>query len=92
MSTFDQDGKPLQFAYYEEGKSYKLKEVKITNYPKKVKCVTTGEVFNSMYSAAKAYGISRSYSISRACNGERKTCGQLPDGTKLEWSYLNGNC
>jgi group I intron endonuclease len=91
MSTFNPDGKPLQFAYYEEGKTYKIKEVKITNYPKRVKCITTGEVFDSMYSAAKSYGISRSYSISRVCNGERKTCGQLPDGTKLEWSYLQGN-
>lgn len=84
-------GKPLQVAYYEEGKEYKLKELKKINAPKKVICVNTKEIFNSMYEAAKKYkkyGCSQS-KISMCCNGKRKHAGRLENGEYLIWRFLD---
>lgn len=39
---------------------------------KKVKCLETGQVFNSMREAEEAYGIKN---ISRCCSGKRKSVG-----------------
>lgn len=41
----------------------------------KVRCVETGEVFNSLRIAAKEKGCDRKY-ISAACRGERETAGK----------------
>ena len=42
--------------------------------PKKVLCVETGEIFESMSDAQRKTGIDISH-ISKACNGEQKTTG-----------------
>lgn len=83
-------GEWLQFAYYEEGKNYKLKKIdksKIKS-PKKVICLTTGEVFNSTREAADKMNVQQS-KISLVCNGKRKYTGKLPDGTKLRWAFYD---
>lgn len=54
---------------------------------KKVICVTTGKVFNSIKEAASYYNIKNKSDISRVCKGERNYCGEL-NGEKLVWEYL----
>ena len=52
---------------------------------KKVTCITTGKVFNTLKQAAEYYNINND--ISECCRGKRKSCGKLPDGTPLKWKY-----
>lgn len=80
------DGKYYQFAFYEEDKEYVLKEIKNLKNPKKVRCVNTGEIFNSTREAAKKMNVNQS-KISLCCNGKRKYTGRLPDGTKIKWEF-----
>lgn len=89
-ATESYDGRWLQFSYYEDGKVYELKKIdknKIKK-PKKVICITTGEIFESTRDAAKKMGTNQS-KISLACNGKRNYAGKLPDGTKLRWAFVN---
>ena len=55
---------------------------------RKVHCITTGEIFNSMNEAGAKYNI-KPLGIYRVCNKlfNRTTAGKLPDGTKLLWEY-----
>ena len=53
---------------------------------KKVKCITTGEIFNSISKASKKYKCSPSHIVEN-CKGKIKSCGKLPDGKKLIWKY-----
>ena len=52
---------------------------------KKVTCITTGKVFNTLKQAAEYYNINND--ISECCRGKRNSCGKLPDGTPLKWKY-----
>ena len=54
---------------------------------KKVKCITTGEIFDSIYEASQKYKCKPSHIIEN-CKGKIKSCSKLPDGTKLKWEYL----
>ena len=60
----------------------------IESNKKKIKCITTEEIFDSMKEACNKYKL-KSGNLSKCCKGERNYCGKLPDGTKLEWKYLN---
>ena len=52
-------------------------------------CVTTGEVFNTIKDAVKKYHV-HATNISQCCRGGNvKHAGKLPDGTPLEWQYIN---
>ena len=53
---------------------------------KKVYCITTDKVFNSIKEAAKFYNINCS-NIQRCCSKNRNYCGKLEDGTPLKWEY-----
>ena len=53
---------------------------------KKVVCITTGEIFDSMKEAGNYYNVTRS-NITLCCKGIRKSAGKL-NGTKLQWIYL----
>lgn len=55
---------------------------------RKVKCVTTGEIFDSIKEAASNYKIYGNH-IGEVCNGNRNSCGKLSDGTPLEWAYCD---
>lgn len=57
-----------------------------TYYRKKVICVTTNEIFNSVKEAGLKYNVS-SGNISLNAKGKTKYSCKLPDGTKLHWKY-----
>lgn len=61
------------WAYYEEGKNYII-EKRIDPRCKKVLCIETNEIFDSLPEAAKAKNVSSSC-ICNCCNGKAKTCG-----------------
>ena len=45
--------------------------------------------FNCIKDAAEFYNITTRTHISACCKGKRQTCGQLPDGTRLQWMYYD---
>lgn len=53
-----------------------------------VKCITTNIIYESISEAELLTGICHQ-NIGKCCNGSRKSAGKLPDGTKLEWEYLD---
>ena len=55
---------------------------------KKVKCITTGEIFGTVTEASKEYNTYRS-DINKCCKGILKTAGKHPTtGEKLKWEYM----
>lgn len=78
----DKNNIPLQWAYYEEGKEYKYNP-NIDKKNKKIICLTTGEIFNTITEANKKYNIS---TIGECVNGHYLSAGQLKDGTRLCWA------
>lgn len=79
-------GERLQWKYYEDGKSYEYIPFKSLTF-KKVICVNTGEIFNSVKEATEKYKAS---DISRCCNGKLKTSGKHPiTGERLVWKYYD---
>ena len=57
-------------------------------YFKKVLCIETGIIYNSISDAARnVINGSISY-ISKCCNTKGYTCGRLEDGTRLHWEYV----
>lgn len=55
---------------------------------KKVKCITTNEVFESIADAKRKYNVCSS-DISKCCNGKQKSAGKHPiTGEKLVWKYV----
>lgn len=68
--------------------SYYLNKINNKKYHnKKIICITTKMIFNSLKDGAKYYNISDS-GITSCCKGRLKTSGKLEDGTKLVWRYL----
>ena len=51
-------------------------------------CITTGEIFNTIKDATERYHV-HATNISQCCRGKVKHTGQRPDGTPLEWQYIN---
>lgn len=57
---------------------------------KKVMCLNTGQIFNSLTAAANFAGLKQATPICRCCKGERKTAGKHPvTQERLRWSYYN---
>ena len=66
---------------------------KVLNRPKnikakKVRCVNTGIIYDSVRTAALDNGTNHT-SISQCCKGKGTYAGKLPDGTKLRWEYVS---
>jgi group I intron endonuclease len=54
----------------------------------KIKCTTTGEIFDSLSAAAKHYNIAQS-NISKVLKGKRQSTGKHPiTGEKLKWEKV----
>lgn len=56
-------------------------------WSKKVICVTTGEIFDTIVKGAKEYNIKSSSNISSCCSHKREFAGELPDDTRLQWEW-----
>ena len=69
----------------EANKGKKLSEKTKFKLSKKVICITTGKIFNSMKEAGSYYKCG---DISLCCERIRKSVGKLSDGTKLQWKYV----
>lgn len=69
--------------------------IKIQSYnqrlDKKVKCTTSGKIFNSVAEASKYYNVARS-SIRKSCNDNTKSAGKHPNTKeKLYWEFIATN-
>ena len=56
----------------------------------KVRCIETGEIFNSITQADKAHPGANN--LKKVIEGKSSFAGRLPDGTKLHWEYVSSNC
>lgn len=54
---------------------------------RKIQCITTGRIFDSLKDAADTYGIVAA-TISKACKGQLKYAGKMGN-QKLEWRYYD---
>lgn len=74
----------------EEHKKKLSKIFKGSKHPqaKKIRCITTNEIFGSTTEASEKYNVARP-NITKCCRGDRKSAGKHPDtGEKLIWEYL----
>lgn len=58
---------------------------KNSNLARRVMCIETGEIFDTVSDARKKY---KAYHIFECCNGKRKSSGKL-DGKPLHWEYID---
>lgn len=66
------------------------KKIQGSKHPqsKKVKCITTGEIFNCMQEAARKYNVSQAH-ITHCCQGRRNYTGKHPTTKEpLKWEYI----
>lgn len=64
----------------------KNKSLAKNTFQKSVICITTNLIYSSMTEAQKHVNIS---GISNCCTKRTKSAGKLPDGTPLQWQYLD---
>lgn len=63
----------------------------LCKHSKKVICVTTGDVYDSIIEIERKYGINHA-GISACCIGKRKSAGKHPvTGEKLVWKYYENS-
>lgn len=58
---------------------------------KKIRCINTGQIFNTMMDAARWCGLKNASSIGQVCNktGKQKTAGRHPQTKeKLKWEFV----
>ena len=66
----------------------KIRQSSIGRGTKKIICITTGEVFNSMVEASRKYNVQTAH-LTNCCKGRRNTTGKHPvTKTPLEWEYF----
>ena len=85
----EKNSKALKGRKFSEETKKKMSEAQAKN-KKAVTCITTGETFDSIREAEIHYKISRS-NIKACCKGKRNYAGELQDGTKLQWKYLEND-
>lgn len=57
---------------------------------KKVVCINTGEIFDTIKEAERKYNLKGESGISYVCKGKRISAGKHPvTGEKLKWRYLD---
>ena len=85
-----ESGKRKQFSEEHKKNISKSLKGRVVWNIKKVICVTTGKMFNSIKEAAIYYNVAGN-TISFCCKGKRKHAGKLQDGTPLQWKYSEEN-
>lgn len=60
---------------------------------KKVICINTKEIFNTIKDAALAYSKYKAneVNIGKCCNNKRRYCGRFEDGTPIQWAYYDAS-
>lgn len=60
------------------------------NFPqsKKVICINTLEIFDTIRQAAKKYNLNEE-NVSKCCHGRRNYCGKFEDGTFIQWAFYD---
>lgn len=87
------NGEKAIWLYYNEYKDMSKKEIKeiskkVKGKTKKVICLTTNKIFQSIKEASNFYRCSNS-KIVEVCKNRRKYCGVSGDKTKLTWMYYD---
>ena len=60
------------------------------NKTRRVRCITTNKVFNSILEASKNYNIKSPSKIGDTCRGKQNYAGKHPvTGEKLKWEYVD---
>ena len=72
---------------FSEEHKQKLSESHKGKTSKKVICITTGKIFNSIKEAGNYYNVVKS-NISACCRKKIQSAGKLPNGTQLQWKYV----
>ena len=65
-----------------------LNKINCNDRFRKVICLNTGEIFNTIREANKRYNVAEG-KITDNCRNRRKSAGHLFDGTKLQWKYYD---
>lgn len=65
----------------------RCQKIAIEYRKRQVRCINTGEIFNSLADACRKYGISSASNIIRSCQCAGKHAGVL-NGEKLAWEYV----
>jgi hypothetical protein len=84
IAAGEYNGEKLYWAYYDnDTETYKFK--KRNNKIKRVKCITTGKIFESIKEAAKYYDVNPN-GISLCCKGKQENT-LMKTKEKLQWEY-----
>lgn len=83
-------GESLDWMFYDDYLKNGKKDEFNSNYKKRVMCINTNEIFDSISDACKKYNIKALSNISRVCKGEKKHAGRHPETNELlEWKFIN---
>lgn len=75
--------------YSTPGAKEKQRQTIIENIGKKVKCLETGQIFDTVRAAGQWCGLKNECGISRCCRGYLKSAGKHPETKqKLHWIYI----
>ena len=76
--------------HHNEETKQKISESRKNKGGKRVKCINTGETFETMMDAARWCGLTTACSIGQVCNKKRKTAGKHPITLeKLIWEFVD---
>ena len=90
-NMFSGENNPFYGKHHTEESLDKMSKNRLGKGGKKVRCINTGEVFDTMMDAARWCGLKTSSSIGQVCNktGKQKTAGKHPiTGEKLYWEFV----
>lgn len=76
---------PMPPEWKEKGLSLTSKWEKVGGNKRRVRCVTTNKIFESIKKASLFYNIASPCHIKEVCDGVRKSAGKSDDGTPLAW-------
>ena len=82
---------PLFGKHHDQKTLNKISQNRKSKGGKKVLCINTGEIFETMMDAARWCGLTNSSSIGQVCNntGKQKTAGKHPiTKEKLKWKFI----
>lgn len=75
---------------YKKSHNFEKSFIDEVSTSKRCKCLTTGEIFESLKQASENKIIDIA-SLSNACNKKQKYAGVGEDGKRLQWTYVNKN-